>query len=306
MIKVGCCGFPTSMKRYFENYGLVEINSTFYEYPKLETVERWRRNAPENFEFTVKAHQDISHRLKMKLNEACLQAFEYMKQICKILNSKVLLIQTPGSFRPDRLEDAEKFFINVSREDLALAWETRGPEWCRPDVYDRMRKVLGKLEVVHVTDPLVAMPAFTGKITYFRLHGLGEKLYYYQYSDEELTRLWKLIEPLHEAGKKVYLLFNNLSMFEDGVRFMHYIRSGVFPKVTGSAGLDSVRRVVEKTRYPIPKSTLIRKVGWRLVEIEEGKQIRLVELLEKLPSKSFKTPDELVEEIAKQIEAFPR
>lgn len=303
MIKVGCCGFPTSRKHYFDNYGLVELNSTFYEYPKMETVEKWRKNAPENFEFTVKAHQDISHKLKMKLNDACLQAFERMKQICKILNSKVLLIQTPGSFRPDGLEDAEKFFMNVNRGDLILVWETRGTEWWKPEVYDRLHKVLSKLEVVHVSDPLVAMPAFTGRIAYFRLHGLGKELYYYQYSDEELKRLWELIKPLHEAGKEVYLLFNNLSMFEDGMRFMYYIRSGAFPKVAGSAGLDSIRKVVEKTRYPAQKSTLVRKIGWRLVEVEEGKQIKLVELLEKLPSKSFKSPNELLEEIKKQIRA---
>ncbi|MEM2815641.1 MAG: DUF72 domain-containing protein [Candidatus Bathyarchaeia archaeon] len=303
MIKVGCCGFPTSRKHYFDNYGLVELNSTFYEYPKMETVEKWRKNAPENFEFTVKAHQDISHKLKMKLNDSCLQAFERMKQICKILNSKVLLIQTPGSFRPDGLEDAEKFFINVNRGDLILAWETRGTEWWKPEVYDRLHKVLSKLEVVHVTDPLVAMPAFTGRIAYFRLHGLGKELYHYQYSDEELKRLWELIKPLHEAGKEVYLLFNNLSMFEDGMRFMYYIRSGAFPKVAGSTGLDSIRKVVEKTRYPAQKSTLVRKIGWRLVEVEEGKQIKLVELLEKLPSKSFKSPNELLEEIKKQIKA---
>lgn len=291
------------MKLYFENYGLVELNKTFYEYPKMETVERWRRNAPENFEFTVKAHQDISHKSKMKLDETCLKAFERMKQICKILDSKVLLIQTPGSFRPDRLEDAEKFFMSVSRGDLTLAWETRGPEWGRPEVYDRLRSVLSALEVVHVTDPLVAPPAFTGKIAYFRLHGLGKELYYYQYSDEELGKLWEFIKPLHEAGKEVYLLFNNLSMFEDGVRFMHYIRSGAFPRVTGHAGLDSIRKVVEKTSYPVQKSMLIRKLGWRLVEIEEGKQIKLMELLEKLPSKSFKSPDELVEEIKRHIKA---
>ena len=109
MIKIGCCGFPTSMKKYFQSFNLVELNSTFYQYPRMETVEDWRKKAPKNFEFSVKAHQDISHRARLKVEESSLQAFERMKDICKALNTQVLLIQTPGSFRPDRLVDVENF-----------------------------------------------------------------------------------------------------------------------------------------------------------------------------------------------------
>jgi uncharacterized protein YecE (DUF72 family) len=282
------------MKRYFENYRLVELNSTFYEYPKLETVEGWREKAPGDFEFTVKAHQDISHKAKMKLDETCIKAFEKMKEICRTLNAKILLIQTPGSFRPDKLGEAEKFFANINCEDLTLVWETRGPEWEKPEVVERLRQVLSRLNVVHVTDPFRVLPAYTGQIAYFRLHGLGEELYYYQYTDEELRRLSEIAKNFEAEGKTVYVLFNNLSMFEDGLRFMHYLSSGKFPKVTGAVGLESVKSVIAKTRYPTPKSMLVKKVGWRLVEIEEGKQVRLAELLAELPSKTYKNAEELL------------
>jgi uncharacterized protein YecE (DUF72 family) len=282
------------MKRYFENYRLVELNSTFYEYPKLETVEGWREKAPGDFEFTVKAHQDISHKAKMKLDETCIKAFEKMKEICRTLNAKILLIQTPGSFRPDKLGEAEKFFANINCEDLTLVWETRGPEWEKPEVVGRLRQVLSRLNVVHVTDPFRVLPAYTGQIAYFRLHGLGEELYYYQYTDEELRRLSEIAKNFEAEGKTVYVLFNNLSMFEDGLRFMHYLSSGKFPKVTGAVGLESVKSVIAKTRYPTPKSMLVKKVGWRLVEIEEGKQVRLAELLAELPSKTYKNAEELL------------
>lgn len=285
------------MKRYFENYGLVELNSTFYQYPRLETVKGWREKAPENFEFTVKAHQDISHKSKMKAGEASLKAFQDMKQICKALKAKIMLIQTPGSFKPDKLGDAEKFFKAVDREDLVLAWETRGPEWEKPEVYEKLGQVLKSLDVTHVTDPFRVLPAYAGEIAYFRLHGLGRELYYYQYSDEELRKLWELVKPFEGGGRMVYVLFNNLSMFEDGLRFMEYLAKGKFPKITGSVGLESVKSVVAKTRYPAPKSMLIKKVGWRIVEIEEGKQVRLEELLAELPSKTFKNADELINEL---------
>ncbi|MCK4481873.1 hypothetical protein KAU55_01505 [Candidatus Bathyarchaeota archaeon] len=30
MIRVGCCSFPTSIKKYFENFSWVELNSAFH------------------------------------------------------------------------------------------------------------------------------------------------------------------------------------------------------------------------------------------------------------------------------------
>lgn len=297
MIKVGCCGFAASMKRYFEVFGLVELNRTFYEYPRLETVRGWREKAPEAFEFTVKAHQDITHKAKMRFDENCLKAFGQMKQICRALEANVLLFQTPGSFRPEGLGDAERFFKAVDREGLILVWETRGPEWEKPEIRERLGQVLSSLDVVHVTDPFRVLPVYTSHIAYFRLHGLGEELYYYQYTDEELRRLGGIAKRFEAEGKTVYVLFNNLSMFEDGVRFMRYLSSGKFPKVTGSVGLESVKSVIGKTRYPASKSMLVKRVGWRLVEIEEGRQVRLSELLEVLPPKTYKSSEELLESL---------
>lgn len=297
MIRVGCCGFPTSMKKYFENFSLIELNRTFYKYPRGRTVEGWREKAPGNFEFTVKAHQDVSHKAKMKVEEASLQAFEYMKHICKALNSKILLIQTPGSFKSNRLKDAEKLFRKLNREDLALAWETRGSAWETGEVRKKLGQILEKLDVTHVTDPFKVMPTYTGEVAYFRLHGLGERLYYYQYSDSELRKLKQLVSSYDKEGKQVYVLFNNLSMFEDGVRFMAYLWKGVFPRITSSTGLASVKTDIGRTRYPASKSMLVKKVGWRLVEVEERKQVRVSSVLTDLPSKTYRNVEELLDEI---------
>lgn len=219
-----------------------------------------------------------------------------MKQICKILGSKILLIQTPGSFKPDKLADAERFFREVDRGSL-LVWETRGPSWESHDAYKRLSRVLKELEVGHVTDPFKAMPAYTGEIAYFRLHGLGENMYYYQYSDLELRRLRELASVYEAGGKEVYVLFNNLSMFEDAVRFMKYLSDGTFPRITASTSLASIEEVVAKTRYPVSKSVLIRKLGWRLVDAEEGKQARLSAFLDDLPIKIYKNAEELLDNI---------
>ncbi|MGQ9624045.1 MAG: DUF72 domain-containing protein [Candidatus Bathycorpusculaceae bacterium] len=297
MIKVGCCGFPTSMKKYFENFSLVELNTTFYQYPKVETVSGWREKASKEFEFTVKAHQDISHKSKMKVEDLSIQAFEQMKQICKVLNSKILLFQTSASFTPDKLADAERFFKEIKREELTLVWETRGPTWEKIETYRELEKVLKELNVTHVTDPFMATPAYVGDIAYFRLHGLGKQMYYYQYSNAELQKLKELITPYEKRSKTAYVLFNNLSMLDDALRFMHYLSKGTFPKVTSEKGLASIKEVVRKTRFPASKSILVKRIGWKLVELENDKQVRLETFLKSLPSKTFKNADELVAEL---------
>ncbi len=44
---------------------------------------------------------------------------------------------------------------------------------------------------------------------------------------------------------------------------------------------------------------LLRKLGWRIVEIAEEKQVRLEEILRMLPSKSYENADEAIDQIGK-------
>jgi len=289
------------MKKYYESFSLVELNNTFYAYPKMSTVAGWREKAPSDFEFTVKAHQDISHKHRFEIKPS-IQVFEQMKQICKALKAHELLIQTPASLRPSKLDDAIEFFRKVRREDLILAWETRGSEWDKPDICVKLEKALKIVDVPHVVDPFKSAPAYTGDIAYFRLHGMGKQLYYYQYSNEELAKLLRLVKPFEDQGKRVYVLFNNLAMLDDATRFMNYLKTGSFPSLTRAVGFDSVRMLIEKTKYPTTKSTISHRLGWKLVELEPGKQTPLEELIEGIPSKSYGSPEEILKEIKSSFE----
>jgi len=233
----------------------------------------------------------------MEFNDTSQTAFEKMKQICKALKAKILLFQTPASFKPEKLETARFFFEKVNRENLILVWETRGPAWETPETRDRLAEALKEVDVSHVVDPFRSPPVYTSRVAYFRLHGLGERLYYYQYTDEELKRLKTFVEPFQKSGLGVYVLFNNLAMFQDAVRFQTYLETGEFPKITAGTGLESIKEVVSRTRYPVSKSMLMRKLGWKLVEIREKEQIRLNELLKNLPSKTYENVEEVIREI---------
>jgi len=59
---VGCCGFAAAQEKYFSKFPCVEIDTSFYNLPKLETAQRWRAMAPAGFQFALKAWQVITHR----------------------------------------------------------------------------------------------------------------------------------------------------------------------------------------------------------------------------------------------------
>jgi uncharacterized protein YecE (DUF72 family) len=304
VFKIGCCGFPTSKLKYFKTFGLVELNSTFYAYPKLTLVKKWREEAPPNFEFTVKAHQDISHNYKLADSLDSLRAFDQMKDICLTLNAKILLIQTPGSFKPtkENIVTAQKFFEKIDRNGLAVAWETRGPDWDQPALRKTLAIMLKELNVTHVTDPFKTMPIHAGPFAYFRLHGLGTRMYYYQYSDNELRKLIEKVSPIEKQGKTVYIFFNNLAMLDDGQRLDYFLRKNEFPSITGATGLESVRMLIQRTHYPAPKGKLSKLFGWRLVEWKKDEQIPLDNLLKALPTRTYESVEEVLSEIKKSKE----
>ena len=304
-VRVGCCGFPVSKSRYYEALNLVEVNATFYRYLDLKLLSKWRSEAPAGFEFTVKAHQDISHTHKLSWNRQTAQALKRMAEACRELEAEILLIQTPGSLRPrkETLTKAEKFFEKASEVELTMVWETRGPEWFKPENFEALRKVLEKVGVVHCVDPFLGEPAYTSRLAYFRLHGLGEKLYYYEYSNSELENLKRKVTSVKNVDV-VYVLFNNLAMFNDALRFKTYLEAGSFPPLTGVYGVEAAWQILKNLKLPASKKALISKVGWRLVEVKPGRQYSMKAVLSNIPDKTYRDSSELLRVVEESLSSL--
>ncbi|MEM4747485.1 MAG: DUF72 domain-containing protein [Archaeoglobaceae archaeon] len=207
-MKIGCCGFPIAMEKYFKNFEVVEVQKTFYKPPSLETVKKWREFAPEDFEFTVKAWQLITHppssltyrKAKLSVDDAgffkpiktVFEAWEVTREVSKILKAKFILFQTPRSFKEcdESVRNMKEFFNSIER-DFIFGWEPRG--W-RSEV---VRKVCEELSLIHVVDPFDSSPTW-GELRYFRIHK--------NHSDEEIRSL------LYKAD---YVMFNNPFMLRD-------------------------------------------------------------------------------------------
>jgi len=127
------------------------------------------------------------------------------------------------------LRNATEFFRGIDRDRLNVAWEPRG-DWSENP--ERLGRICEELDLVHVVDPLRKSPACSGELGYFRLHGLGDKEvnYAYKYHDEDLDRLSHQLSLLVEKGlEREYVMFNNISMFNDAIRFRNLYISGTDP-----------------------------------------------------------------------------
>jgi len=247
-VKIGCCGFAVrgGMKAYFGQFKLVEVQRTFYKLPRLGTVQRWRSQAPSDFEFTVKAWQAITHPPTsptwrkaglsvpeekrdrygfLRPTEENFEAWEQVAHVCEALGARICVIQCPPSFRftPENVENVRAFFSSVNRHGLLLAWEPRA-DWRQH--MDVVEGLCHELDLIYVTDVLRHGAPLVGPVFYTRLHGLAKREfdYRYRYTDEDLTRLMDIITGLEERGvEEAYVLFNNIYMAEDAKRFSRLV-----------------------------------------------------------------------------------
>ena len=233
-VKVGCCGFPVGRERYFQAFTVVEVQQTFYQPPRPQTASRWRDEAPDGFEFTLKAWQLITHeassptyrRLRMPLRERdkkqvgafrwtgpVRRAWDETLHLARLLGAEKVLFQCPASFKPteENKDRLRQFFASIDREGIICIWEPRG-QW-QPEEIARLCR---ELDLRHCTDPHRARPV-TGGMRYFRLHGIGG--YRHRYTDEELRTAWAV----RAKGAATYFMFNNVSMFHDARRFRRLI-----------------------------------------------------------------------------------
>lgn len=216
------------------------MQSTFYQPPALNVVERWRRDVPEDFRFAMKAWQLITHpassptyrKLKtpipegrkgavggFQLTEEVWRAWEVTQQIAHVLSAAVIVFQCPASFRPtnDNIRNLETFFRGVGACPHLLAWEPRG-DW--PE--DVVRDLCARLGLIHCFDPLAAKPAAYSMnfgVRYFRLHGRGG--YRYRYSETELRELGDIV--ISDGSFETYVMLNNVWMWDDAARFLALI-----------------------------------------------------------------------------------
>ncbi|KAB2945239.1 MAG: DUF72 domain-containing protein [Candidatus Methanoperedens sp.] len=242
--------------------------------------------------FSVRCHKDLTHKYLLSPGSESYEILNQLLRICGELKAEILHIQTPPHFNPDeKHKSIQDLLSSVDFGNVRLAWEIRG------NVSDRTVELMRDLGIIHCTDISREMPAVASDIFYTRLFGHG-KHNLYQFDDAELLKINTSAK--ERGGENVYLTFHGARMYSDAARLKVYEKSGVFPKVTKAAGLESLKVVLDEDAvFPATKGELMEKQGWKVFDLTEKEHMHASMLLNKLPDVKFDPVEEVIETLKK-------
>lgn len=217
---IGCSGFyynhwkenfyPENLPKrlwfeyYSDHFNTLELNVTFYRFPKIEVFKGWYERSGSDFTFSVKAPRLITHFKKMNDCSSLLQ--EFYATVSEGLKEKTgaVLFQFPPRFIYSE-EKLEKIISNLNPQFPNVV-EFRDSSWWNTDVY----KSLGKNGIAFCGMSHPDLPdqvVMNTSLLYYRMHGVPD-LYRSPYS---LSRLRKIINTISSSKKvkSVFIYFNN-------------------------------------------------------------------------------------------------
>lgn len=130
---------PEGMLRFYsERLPTVEINNSFYQMPKTAVLENWAASTPAAFRFAIKASQRITHKARLKGEEAA-DSVAYLYRTLQALGEKrgPVLYQLPPFLKKDlpRLND----FLAMLPAGHDAAFEFRHDSWFDDDTYAALK-----------------------------------------------------------------------------------------------------------------------------------------------------------------------
>jgi uncharacterized protein YecE (DUF72 family) len=118
---------------YARAFDTVEVDSTFYAVPAEKTVEGWARRTPDNFLFTLKLPQSITHERRLRASEEETALFIAR---ARGLGPKLgpILMQMGPDFGIEEFPALVAYLATWPR-DVAVAIEFRRRAWVNRDVH---------------------------------------------------------------------------------------------------------------------------------------------------------------------------
>jgi uncharacterized protein YecE (DUF72 family) len=202
---------------YATLFNSVEINNSFYRLPRPATLERWAKEVPAGFRFSLKLWRDITHSQGLAFLPEQVDKF---MQIADHIGERKggLLVQLPagtrigssGNILLDRLDD---LLARVQARNEGGGWqvavEFRHPGWYIGPVYSMLAARHATL-VWHDRPPRDDEGRqWHGSFIYLRFHGPGGGEYTGSYPDEFLSQQASRIRSFLDEGRNVYAYFNN-------------------------------------------------------------------------------------------------
>jgi uncharacterized protein YecE (DUF72 family) len=191
---------------YVREFRTVELNASFYRWPRSASFASWRRRLPPGFLLSVKAPRGLTHAKKLYAPEVWARR---IAEAWHELGDKraVLLVQLPPDFVRDDARLA--YFLAQFPWWVRIAVELRHPSW-NDDAVFRLLEEHGAAYCIMSGANLPCVLRATSDTVYIRLHGPDHGfLYAGSYSDQDLAWWADRIREWHGVGKEVFVYFNN-------------------------------------------------------------------------------------------------
>lgn len=283
---------------YAQAFNFVEVNATFYTYPRRQLVQSWRQRVPPPFEFAVRCHRDVTHRYQLEPRPEVFASIARMQTICRALRSKYLVLQTPASFplTEAKVDALRQLFRSLSLQELRLVWEVR--QKGRQQLPSSLWSLMQDLDIIHCVDLSKATPAIATDVLYARVFGKGDHNRY-QFTDEELEDIDRTINTT--GPETAVVSFHNVRMYKDAARYQLYRRRRHFPPVTRETGQQALQEVLsEDTVFPVTKGELVTSQGWKVIDLQRNHRVHASTLLQRLPDRSFSSVEDILTTLPKE------
>lgn len=237
-IRVGTSGFdyldwvgnfyPRTLPRrdflawYARFFSTLELNFTYYRMPDADSLEALRARVPAGFDFSVKAHESLTHRVDPAAWRGAADTFAAaLAPLVRHDQLAAVLLQFPFSFHyePDQRRYLKDLLDRLRA--LPCVVEFRNVQWMTPRVFDALSRAQVGLCAVDAPD-LPGLPASLDRATaplgYVRFHGRNEATWWggdgaarydYRYGPDELAAWLPRLETLRGATKRLRVHFNN-------------------------------------------------------------------------------------------------
>lgn len=199
-------GSSRRLEVYAEAFDTVELNTSFYHWPRGSSFAAWRDRLPDGFVMTVKAPRGLTHA------RPALDPARWTQRLADGLadlgaHAGPLLLQLP----PDRERDDEHLaaLLRAVPDGCRSVVELRHPTWVHDDVF----AVLEAHDATYCVMSGAGLPCVlraTAQLVYVRFHGPDpERLYVGGYADTDLDDWAGRIDQWRADGHSVACYFNN-------------------------------------------------------------------------------------------------
>ena len=218
-IYIGCSGFhyrewkdifyPEGLAQtkwfhfYCEHFNTLEINTTFYKFPTVKSLQKWYDNSPPGFKFTVKAPRLITHYKRFNGCDSYLKDFyEASAEGLKDKLGCILFQLHPQIKYSDGLLNNIISSLNPSFKNV---FEFRDISWWNKSVFKTLKKhkiIFSGISYPKLPDILIV----TKPNLYYRFHGvpvLYKSVYTPQFLEEKFFEINK------PGIKEAWIYFNN-------------------------------------------------------------------------------------------------